>query len=219
MRLVSQDTRGPILDAGCGTGHGTHLLGRCWPGADILALDFALPMVAAVVDTGQRLCADMESLPLASSSMGGYWSNLAMQWCDSRRVAGEAARVLRPGGWLAVSTLGPGTFAELRQAFAGVDAHRHTLVFPARQAVAAAFTGVGLRITLEQRSLLRHYPDLGSLLAAVRELGASRVTGAGRRTGLMGKVAWQRFAANYEALRQPRGLPLSYDVFFILGQR
>ena len=41
----------------------------------------------------------------------------------------EAHRALRPNGLVAVASLGPATFHEMRHAFAEVDDYRHTLNF------------------------------------------------------------------------------------------
>ena len=142
-----------------------------------------------------------------------------MQWCDAQRVFDEAARVLRPQGQLALSTLGPGTYAELRRAFAGIDRHRHTLDFsePARLAAAAEAAGfTDLQVT--RRSITLHYPDLKALLGAVKAIGANAL-GAGRRSGMMGKAAWQALSAAYEAQRSAEGLPASYDVILLTARR
>jgi malonyl-CoA O-methyltransferase len=56
------------------------------------------------------------------------------------------------------------------------------------------------------------YPDLKSLLRSVKDIGAHTV-GEGARTGMLGRSAWQRVEAAYEAYRTPQGLPASYDVF------
>lgn len=214
--LPAPDT---VLDAGCGTGHGSRLMRARWPAAHFLALDFA-PAMLAVCGVQHRLCGDTEALPLADGCIDFYWSNLALQWCDAPRFAREAARVLRPGGRLAVSTLGPATFVELRCAFAGVDARRHTIDFCSVAMVQEAFTAAGLRIvSLVSEPVTCTYPQLGDLLASVRELGANRVRGDNRRTGLMGKVAWQRFVDAYEAQRTTQGLPLTYETIFIHAEK
>jgi malonyl-CoA O-methyltransferase len=206
-----------ILDLGCGTGHGLGLLAARWPAAELIAADFALPMVASA-RMGWRHCADAEALPLADAAVDMVWANLVMQWCDPALFLAEAARVLRPGGRLAAATLGPGTFAELRAAFAAADDRRHTIDFAAPAALAAAVGAGGLRrLTLQARPATLHYADLRGLLAGVREIGANRV--AGRAPGLMGKAAWRRFEAAYETLRTPAGLPLTYDTILIYAEK
>jgi malonyl-CoA O-methyltransferase len=214
------------LDAGCGTGHGLSLLKQRWPESELLALDFSLPMLAKIQGDAagfnyQRCCADVEAMPFAASSFDMLWSNLTLQWCDPFRFASEAARLLRPPGLLAVSTLGTGTFVELRRAFAGIDSYQHTTQFNHAEDIAAAIAGAGLRLTvLHQHTLIRHHPDMRSLLAEVRDIGASRGIGGGaRRSGLMGKVAWHRFEDAIEAQRTPAGLPLSYETLLICAEK
>jgi len=78
----------------------------------------------------------------------------------------------------------------------------------------------GFRVlALHRVAIQRHYPDLRSLLASVRELGANHVAARNRRPGLMGKNAWRRFADNYECMRTSHGLPLTYDTYFILARK
>jgi malonyl-CoA O-methyltransferase len=224
-----------ILDAGCGTGYGARLLHARWPGAVIANADFAPAMLALArasrnrrddgdenydSDANATYCAaDIEHLPFAAASFDVWWSSLAIQWCQPTAVFAEAARVLRPGGALAVSTLGPRTFAELDDAFAGIDAHRHTLAFcdPATIAGALAHAGFSdVRIVRETHAV--HYPDLKTLLRAVKAVGAHNV-GDGARSGMLGRRAWQRVEAAYEAHRSAAGLPASYDVILAYAIR
>lgn len=207
-----------VLDAGCGTGFGAQLLQQAYPSAQLLRLDFAAAMLAHAAP-GAPLCADLEALPLRAASVDLYWSSMALQWCDLGAALGEAARVLRPGGVLALSTLGPQTFAEIGAAFAQVDAaHPHTLAFQNPQAVQAQAQQAGLQVLGVQRQ--RHsawYPQLRTLLRAIKGVGAHTVPG--RRHGLLGRHAWARIEAAYEALRTSQGLPAHYDVITLIARR
>ena len=126
-----------ILDAGCGTGAGSQALQKRFTKAQVVSLDFAMPMLQKTRSTKRQsglmhqvksifgnanshcLCADIEALPLVTASIGLLWSNLAIQWCNDLDVAlQEFHRVLQPEGLLMFSTFGPDTLKELRVATA-----------------------------------------------------------------------------------------------------
>lgn len=209
-----------ILDAGCGTGYGARLLRARWPAAAVTSVDFAPAMLAFARQASDACCAaDIERLPFAQARFDLWWSSLAIQWCHAATVFGEAARVLRRGGALAVSTLGPQTFAELDAAFAGVDAYRHTLPFGSPEAIGEALAHAGftdIRLRRERHAV--HYPDLKTLLRAVKAVGAHNV-GAGARGGMMGRRTWQSVEAAYERHRSAAGLPASYDVILAYANK
>jgi malonyl-CoA O-methyltransferase len=201
-----------ILDAGCGTGFALPLLRQRFPQARAIALDFAPGMLQRIDWTCERVAGDLEHLPLVPGSIDLYWSSLAMQWCDAARALAEARRVLADGGALALASLGPATFHELRTAFAGIDAHRHTLAFHTAEEIRelAALAGF-VAVDVEKHTEIEHYSDFKSLLRAVKAIGANQL-GAGRRTALMSRNAFERAEAAIEDLREPAGLPLTYDV-------
>jgi len=207
-----------LLDAGCGTGYAQPLLQTRFPHAQALALDLSPAMLGHIATPCCRLAGDLEHLPLADASLDLYWSSLAVQWCELVLALREARRTLKPGGRLALASLGPATFHELRHAFAEVDAHRHTLSFHSpdeiRQlALDAGFTAVDVQKSTE----IAHYPDFKSLLKAVKAVGANQV-GAGQRRSLMSRTAFARAEAACETLRTPAGLPLTYDVITLYAQ-
>ena len=224
QRLIEQfkrpDTPRHILDAGCGTGYGARLLRTRWPEAAITGVDFA-PSMLKLAEREMDACftADIEELPFGAESFDLWWSSLSIQWCDPARVFAEAARVLKSGGQLALSTLGPDTFYELREAFNGVDQHRHTLAFDKPEAIDRMLTETRFRnITLSREKHTVHYPDLKTLLRAVKAIGAHNV-GEGGRNGMMGRDAWKKLEAAYEQFREPAGLPASYDVIFVYASK
>jgi len=205
-----------ILDAGCGTGHALAALARRWPDAQLVAADFAPAMLTVA---GGGVCADIEALPFAAASFDLYWSNLTVQWCNPARTLAEAARVLAPGGRLAISSLATGTLAELRSAFAGTDHHRHVLDFSPPAALAEACIAAGLtEVEWSLHPLRLHRPTLVDLLRELKALGANEV-GPGRRRGLLGRKTWQAVEQRYERQRDTAGLPASYEVILCTARR
>lgn len=201
-----------LLDAGCGTGYALGLLQSRFPDAHAVALDFSPAMLGQITTPCCLVVGDLEQLPLSSQSVDLYWSSLALQWCELPKALAEAHRVLSSSGQLAIASLGPRTFHELRQAFAEVDEHQHTLGFHAPEEIghfaqAAGFVAVDVKNSLK----IAHYADFKSLLKAVKAIGANQV-GAGRRTSLMSRAVFMRAEAAFETLRTPAGLPLTYDV-------
>ena len=121
-----------ILDIGCGTGVATEALLKRYPKAEVLALDFALPMLARTRKRGRWLrrprclCGDLDHLPIASQSVDLVYSNAALQWSqDPAGAIAEMHRVLRPDGLLMFSSFGPDTLKELRHAWSEVDGFEH----------------------------------------------------------------------------------------------
>ena len=209
-----------VLDAGCGTGYCARLLRARWPEVAITGVDFA-PSMLKVAEREMDVCftADIEELPFGDETFDLWWSSLSIQWCDPSKVFAEASRILKSGGQLALSTLGPNTFYELREAFAGVDQHRHTLNFDEPETISRLLTNVQFRnITLAREKHTAHYPDLKTLLRAVKAIGAHNV-GEGGRSGMMGRDAWKKLETAYERYREPAGLPASYDVIFVYANK
>lgn len=211
-------TDGPVrrlLDAGSGTGYALPLLAERFPAAERLALDLSPAMLARTPACCQRLVGDLERLPLANASLDLYWSSLAVQWCYLPRVLAEARRTLRPDGRLAVASLGPQTFAELRQAFAGVDSYRHTLPFHTPEELCQMARDAGFaNVIVDRRQHIAHYSDFRSLLKAVKAIGANQL-GDGRRRNLMGRATFAAAEAGAESQRTTAGLPLTYDVLIL----
>lgn len=209
---------GRLLDAGSGTGYAQPLLQKRFPAAQSLALDLSPAMLQRIGMPCGRLAGDLEQLPLADASIDLYWSSLAVQWCDLAKALREARRVLRAGGHLALASLGPATFHELRHAFADVDSFRHTLPFHSPREISRLAEAAGFsRASVDSATRIAHYADFKTLLRAVKAVGANQL-GDGRRPGLMSRSAFQRAAAAYETLRVSAGLPLTYDVIYLSAQ-
>lgn len=211
-----------IVDAGCGTGFALPLLRQTAPQATLVAIDFAERMLSRLADaegadspTAHPLCGDLEHLPLADACADLYWSSLTLQWCALPAALRESRRVLRPGGRLAFATVTSETFHELRAAFEGIDGYARVLDFLSPEAIAAAVAEAGFpRACISRDRIRTTYPDLKSLLRAVRQVGAGAVAGD-RRQGLFGKDSWRSVEARYARFREGSRCPLTYDVLYV----
>jgi malonyl-CoA O-methyltransferase len=216
-----------ILDAGSGTGWATRQLGERYKGAEIVALDFAIGMLQAARGTSgwwqklfsatqQRLlCADVEALPLALSSIDMVWSNLALQWCnDLPDTFIEMNRVIKTDGLVMFSTFGPDTLKELRIAFDGVDGYNHVNRFTDMHDIGDMLVAAGFADpVMEMEKITLTYNDVKAVMQDLRSIGAHNAT-AGRAQGMMGKAKWSRIARNYETLRRDGKLPATFEIIY-----
>src|SRR5262245_46234097 len=90
-----------ILDAGSGPPRRT--LGKRYPAAQVIALDFALGMLRPGsfwkrwFSTQSSVCADLTRLPIAPRAIDFVWCNMALHWLsDPLPAFREFARVLAP---------------------------------------------------------------------------------------------------------------------------
>lgn len=211
-----------IADLGCGTGYTSEKLAIRFPGAEILAIDFAPAMLRLARGRGYAehwIGADLQHLPLRAATADLACSSLALQWCDPAQALVEAARVLRPQGMLALATLGPGTLAELENAFAEIDGHDHVMQFCDAAGLAALAEPAGLRLLHALAEPLTLYrPNLHSILRELKAIGANTV-GPGRRRGMLSRAGWHTVEQRYEALRCSKGLPVTYAAIYLLAIR
>lgn len=213
------------LDLGCGPGHAARTLHERWPKAQVLAVDFALPMLRRIdarkswwrplQRSVQPVCADVAALPFVDDSADLMFSSLCLQWvADLPRALSGFRRVLRPGGLLLFSTFGPETLGELRDAFAQADAGNPVTPFAQIQQVGDALQAAGFRDPVLHRDRFAlTYPDVPTLMRELRALGAHNARADRRRT-LMGKARMQRVFDAYETLRHDGALPSTWEVIY-----
>jgi malonyl-CoA O-methyltransferase len=217
-----------VADIGCATGDGIRELQRRYPQALPLAIDSALPMLAAVCGRSgwlerlrgrvpRTINADVRALPLAGGSLGLAWSNLMLHWLDDPRPAlAELHRALEVGGLLMFAMLGPDTLKELRVAAqkvmrsgihgdgAGDTARRFLDMHDiGDMLVAAGFADP----VMDMEMVTLTYATPRGLLTDQRRLGVRDVL-----FGRMGWRDWRKVLAAWE--RVGERLPASFEIVY-----
>ena len=211
-----------IVDLGCGTGPAFESMGKRYPQAQLIGIDFSMAMLhrargrtswlrRALGHGGPRLvCADAERLPLAHGSVDFIFSNLALQWCRPENIFVEAARVLPPGGLLMFSTLGPDTLKELRAAFG--ECHVHDFVDMHDLGDALVHAGFADPV-MEMELITLEYATVGDLARDLKATGAHNALDQ-RARGLTTPRRWKRMAERYETQRRGDALPATYEIVY-----
>lgn len=206
-----------VLDVGCGPGHGSTALRKRFKGAQVIALDIALPMLRRVRPGWRRplarVCADACKLPLPDASVDVLFSNLCIQWIeDLPALFGEFRRVLRPGGYLALSTFGADTLHELRSAWTAADDAPHVNPFTDIAHIGDALLAAGLRDpVLDSEHKVLRYTVAADLMRELKAIGATNAD-TRRSRGLTGRKRFRRALDAYEGFRVDGHLPATYEV-------
>ncbi len=212
-----------VLDLGCGPAREAAALAARYAGAQLLLLDFALPMLRAARPARgllQRLargraplavCGDFERLPFAGGSIGLAYSNMALHWAPQPLAAlRELYRVLAVGGLLMFSTLGPDTLIELRGAAGASRVHPfHDMHDVGDMLLAAGFAAPVM--DMEKVTLL--YADARALLSDLRASGQTCALES-RRRGLSGRAFGAALGAGLERQAREGRLPVTFEVVY-----
>ena len=121
-------------------------------------------------------------------------------------------RVLKPHGLLLVSTFGPETLWELREAFAQADDAPHVSPFADIAGFGDALVRAGFhQPVLDREEETTHYADLPALMRELRAIGATNAL-ASRRHTLTGRARFAAAADAYAAHRDGGGrLPATWE--------
>jgi len=194
-----------ILDLGCGAGAEAGLLHKKYPKSLVIGLDWVLEESSKSTEKGWLAClADCVQLPLKDSGVDLILANLILPWVDVPKTLLEAARVLKPGGLLVISTLGPDTLFELSDAWDSDDwPHVHgfqDMHNLGDDLVQAGFT----EPVMDAEPIGLTYSDVVSLVRDLRYLGGTNAH-VERRRSLTGKHRWQGFVDRYKPLARDNG--------------
>jgi len=214
-----------IMDIGAGTGIHTRALNKQYPNAQVIALDFALPMLKKIqkpfrlFNKIQCICADMEALPIKTNALDLIYSNAALQWSNHlEQTFKEWFRVLKPGGLLMFSTFGPSTLFELKQAWQAVEEEQniqsHVNTFTDLHEIGDLLLKAGFsQAVMDIEKTILTYPTVKDLMYDLKGIGANN-TQANRRKTLTGKQRLKKMSEYYERFRQDGVLPASYEIIY-----
>ncbi len=212
-----------ILDAGCGTGHGSFELQKRFKAAQVFSLDLAMGMLEKthaqqsllnkLFRPKRLICADIENLPIADNSMDVVWSNLAIQWCnDLDKSFTGVAQLLKPNSLFIFSTFGPDTLKELRAASNNGDTHVSRFID--MHDIGDALTRHGFNApVLDVERYTLTYDNVRAVMQDLKSIGANNAT-QGRGRGLTGKGFFKQLAAQYEQFRIAGKLPATFEVIY-----
>jgi malonyl-CoA O-methyltransferase len=220
---------GRLLEIGCGTGYFTRLLKQNCNGASLVALDLDAALVAAArekLGPAARvawLVADGETL--SRGNFDAILANASFQWL-TRPADSLAAyqRLLNPGGTLAFSTLGPGTFRELADSLGQAAAALHLAERPAiaaqgfldEPAWSELLTRAGFgQVKLAREWLTTTYPSVPVFLKSLQAMGATNPEPRPFSPRLL-KALIQAYQAGYG---EEGAIPVSYEVIWAVARK
>ena len=223
QKIAMKNSAGFVLDLGCGTGHFSEALQQTFPGSNVIGLDIAEGMLRFSRNRHPGfswLCGDAEYLPLADSSLDFIFSSLALQWCENLpQLFAELHRVLKPGGQLVFSSLGPKTLHELKSAWQQVDSYVHVNRFQEQQNLEEGLVQNGFKLVDFSRSeSVLNFASLADLVRSLKALGAHNMN-PGQAQGLAGRKKMEAFRQAYEKFRRHGLLPATYDVYYVHAQK
>lgn len=212
-----------VLDLGCGTGFFRNKLSELFLESEYIGLDIAEGMLRfcqeSILFNEKRLagfiCADAENLPLHSESLECVFSNMALQWCnDLSLLFSELNRVLCLNGSIAMTTLGPNTLCELKQAWSKVDNLVHVNDFYSSVQWREAAEAHGFVVELHKtKNMLLEFASVNELLQELKLLGAHNIN-EGQRKTLTGPSRIRKLLDGYAFNESRQSYTASYEVDF-----
>ena len=207
-----------IIDLGSGTGYFCAALKRRFRKAEVIGLDSSAAMSRKLSKRSnffhplRAVSADLSLLPIAGSSVDLVYSNLSLQWCpDFRLLSEEFRRILRPGGLLLFSNLGPGSLKEFRSAGGQGDHPCPVRQFVDMHEIGDALLAAGFSApVMDSEHITTEYRQFDTLLTELEMTGASTHFGdwenQAREEG--------QLAVAYRAMRRNGAYPVTWEIVY-----
>jgi len=211
-----------ILDVGCGTGACSRQLRDTFPKAKVAGIDIAQGMIDKAKGS-QKLfnkidyqLADADQLPFEDNYFDLVFSSLTIQWMpELKKTFNELHRVLKPGGLILFSTLGPDTLIELRQSWLQLDDDVHVNDFVDMHIVGDEVFNASFENTVMDRDVIvLTYETMIGLMRDLKAIGAHNIDSE-RQKGMLGKNKFNQLKSEYDKFRTSDGvLPATYEVIY-----
>ncbi len=152
---------------------------------------------------------------MADASIDLLVSSLMLPSCPAPDAAlAEFHRVLKPGGLVMFSSLGPDTLRELRASWMAVDSGVHVHAFIDMHDLGDALLRAGLRdVVMDSERITAEYRDVATLMTELKQLGVSNAA-HGCRSGLTTPAQLAAMTAEYERQRRDAIIPASFEIVF-----
>ncbi len=213
------------IDLGCGTAAMARQLCTRLPDCHWLAVDVSQAMLDEAHQRGrlhdryQPVCADATALPLADLSRDLVFSSFALQWVEAAAACAEIGRVLRTDGLLLMALPVAGTLRELKESWAEVDRQVHVNTLLAAPEWLQQLERHRLAcIDAQTITVTEHYPSLTAIGRMLKLTGAHHVSGR-QSAGLLSPRRRRALEQAYEIKRDDKGLPLTWQVLFVLARK
>ncbi len=206
-----------VLEIGCGTGHLTGMLQPLLTGSWVVT-DIAPQMVRACgtrnPGRARYLVMDGERPAFRSCSFDLIVSNFAAQWfADLRSAFAALGDLLVPGGYMALATLGGGTFAEWRSAHDRLGLKAATHDYPDADMLTQCFPRT-LETLVEAERITQRFRNPADFVRSLKAIGADtpRAETTPLSAGQMRKVL--------RAFGTPEGdSPITYEILYAISRR
>ena len=195
-----------IIDLGTGDARHLAQLQMRFKAASVIGADLSLARLRCASSRRRfwqkrplLVCLDADKpLPFANKTFDLVVSNMMLPWlCDAESLVAEVNRVLVKDGAYFLSTAGPDTLIELRQAWASIDDSEHINMFLDMHDVGDLMVRSGMADpVMDTERITVTYSSIDKLLDELTALGFINVLN-GRRKGLTAASVRQRLKASY----------------------